>query len=563
MNRLNGLWDGMATVPYAPTVVALAALLLGAWLATWIAQSIVLRALDRLTRASRFEWDDALVAHRVPGRLVHAVPALIFATGIVLIPGIPVGAAIVLRNVAMAYVALTLALAVSNLMDAINAMYLRSGARANERPIKGYLQVVKIVVFLLAVVIMVATLLDQSPLLLLSGFGAMSAVLMLVFKDSIMSLVASVQLSSNDMLRVGDWIEMPSLGADGDVIDVALHTVKVQNCDKTITTIPTYKLISDSFKNWRGMQEAGGRRIMRALLIDQSSVRFLTEAERNRLRRIALIDTYLDAKVRTLEAYNETLQSASKDPVNTRRVTNVGTFRAYVAHYLIAHPGIHQEMTQIVRQLAPDATGLPLQVYCFTNTVVWAEYENIQSDIFDHLMRIGGMSWRIDIMTSIGRGGARARSGRCGSDRGARGADKGAETAGCTAASASPGNATCTGGSSASSTTSSSSATRRTSARDSPPCSDAGRSAGSPGEHAGGERRRPHSDREPDHDVDDVVLADEDTRPTHRQRPHRDQPAAGGTARPHGDEDARPGGVKAREQVARRIDGVEPGQEAV
>ena len=388
MHRLNELWDMTGRGPYGPTIVSLLALALGAWFASWLVRVLVVRSLERLTRASPFKWDDALVTHHVPSRLAHAVPALIIATAVVLIPSIPPGLAVVLRNVALAYVAVTLALSVSHLLDALNDIYVSNSTRANERPIKGYLQVVKIVVFVCVAVIMVATLLDRSPLLLLSGLGALSAVLMLVFKDSMLSLVASVQLSSNDMLRVGDWIEMPSVGADGDVIDMALNTVKVQNFDKTITTIPTYRLISDSFKNWRAMQVAGGRRIMRSLLIDQSSIRFLTEGERDRLRRIALIDGYLDTTVRALDAYNGTLRGAGKDPVNTRRVTNIGTFRAYVACYLRAHPGVHQEMTQLVRQLAPGATGLPLQVYCFTKTVVWEEYEDTQSDIFDHLLAI-------------------------------------------------------------------------------------------------------------------------------------------------------------------------------
>jgi miniconductance mechanosensitive channel len=332
------------------------------------------------------KWDDAVMSRRVLARLANMVPALIIAAGIGGIAGLSDGVVAVVRNVALAFVALTIALAISNVLDAVNDLYVANSRRANERPIKGYLQVVKIVVFVFALVVMVATLIDRSPLLLLSGFGAMSAVLMLVFKDTILSLVASVQLSSNDMLRVGDWIEMPSLQADGDVIDMALNTVKVQNWDKTVTTIPTYRLISDSFKNWRGMQESGGRRIKRALLIDQSSVRFLEPDERTRLRRIALIDDYLDDKRQELEAYNATLLSAGKDPVNTRRVTNIGTFRAYVSHYLRAHPGINQQMTQIVRQLAPGPTGLPLELYCFTDTVSWVPYEGIQADIFDHLI---------------------------------------------------------------------------------------------------------------------------------------------------------------------------------
>jgi miniconductance mechanosensitive channel len=216
----------------------------------------------------------------------------------------------------------------------------------------------------------------------------MAAVLMLIFQDTLLSLVASVQISSNDMVRVGDWIEMPQLNADGDVIDIALHTVKVQNWDKTITTIPTKRMITESFKNWRGMNDAGGRRIQRALLIDQNSVRFFSPAERERLHRFALLRDYLDDKEREIGEWNARLEAQGRDPVNARRLTNLGTFRIYVDSYLRNHPGIHQGMTTLVRQRNPGPTGLPLEIWCFTNTTVWGEYEAIQSDIFDHLLAI-------------------------------------------------------------------------------------------------------------------------------------------------------------------------------
>ncbi|KIQ96942.1 mechanosensitive ion channel domain-containing protein [Lysobacter sp. A03] len=378
--------EPLEAYPYTFTALQLAGLALAAWLANWLTRVILVRVVTRVVKATPMRWDDALMSPKVLARLANIVPALIIASGIAAITELPSGVETVVRNVALAFVALTIALAMSHVLDAVNQLYVASSSRANERPIKGYLQVVKLVVYVFAVVVIIATLIDRSPLLLLSGFGAMSAVVMLVFKDTILSLVASIQLANNDMLRVGDWIEMPALQADGDVIDMALNTVKVQNWDKTVTTIPTYRLISDSFKNWRGMQESGGRRIKRALLIDQSSVRFLESEERSRLRRIALIDEYLDDKRHELEAYNESLLAKGKDPVNTRRVTNIGTFRAYVYHYLRAHPGIHQDMTLLVRQLEPGATGLPLELYCFTNSVQWAVYENTQSDIFDHLI---------------------------------------------------------------------------------------------------------------------------------------------------------------------------------
>ena len=378
----------VAGLPYASTWLPLLGLLLAAWLANWITRRILLKVVARVAQASPLHWDDALMARGVLSRLAHVVPALIIGVGILGIPDLPDTAVAVVHNVAVAYIYLTVALSLGNLFNALNDLYERRGDRARQRPIKGYLQVAKLVVFLIAGVLVVATLIDRSPLVLLTGLGAMTAVVLLVFKDTILSLVASIQLSSHDMLRVGDWIEMPELQADGDVIDIALHTVKVQNWDKTITTIPTHRLISDSFKNWRGMSEAGGRRIKRALLIDQASVRFLSGEERDGLRRIALIDDYLDAKRRELEDYNAELAAGGKDPVNTRRVTNLGTFRAYVAAYLRAHPRVRNDMTMLVRQLDPGATGIPLEVYCFTATTAWGEYEDIQSDIFDHLLAV-------------------------------------------------------------------------------------------------------------------------------------------------------------------------------
>src|SRR5690606_21893544 len=210
----------------------------------------------------------------------------------------------------------------------------------------------------------------------------MAAVQMLLLQGSPTSLVDSVQISSNDIIRVGDWIEVPQLNADGDVIDIALHTVKVQNWDKTITTIPTKRFISDPFKNWRGMQESGGRRIKRSIMLDQQSIHFITPEERKQLHRFRLLKDYLVDKEKEIEAWNETLKEQGKEPVNTRRITNIGCFRAYVERYLRSHGGIHQNMTLIVRQLGPTPEGLPLEIYCFTNTVVWVTYEGIQSDIF-------------------------------------------------------------------------------------------------------------------------------------------------------------------------------------
>lgn len=372
--------------PLAALAAGLAALVASALLAQWVTNEVLLRAIRHgLSRVGLHQVSETL--RPVSVRLARIVPAFIVYQGVLAVPHLPPAVVLVTRNVAAAFIILTVVMAMAAALTLVNTIYSRRPEAAS-RPIKGYLQVVKIILFVIATILILATLIDRSPLLLLSGMGAMAAILMLVFKDTILSLVASVQLTSNDMLRVGDWIEMPELNADGDVIDIALHTVKVQNWDKTITTIPTWKLINESFKNWRGMEESGGRRIKRALLIDQTSVRFLEPAERERMRRFALIDDYLESKQDELEAWNARMVEAGRDAVNARRVTNLGTFRAYVASYLKAHSGIHQDMIQMVRQLDPTPQGLPLEIYCFTATTSWVAYEGIQADIFDHLIAI-------------------------------------------------------------------------------------------------------------------------------------------------------------------------------
>ena len=366
-------------------LLGLAVLAIGAVRANLIVRQTIQRVFRRAAATWHARGSQALT--QMVRRLANVVPAIIVARGVGSVPHLAEPVIMVVRNVSGAFMVLTIALAVGAGLNLVNEAYQRR-PDAGSRPIKGYVQVVKILVYAGAAILIAAALMEQSPLLLLSGLGAMAAVLMLVFKDTILSLVASVQLTSNDMLRVGDWIEMPQLNADGDVIDIALHTVKVQNWDKTITTIPTHRLITESYKNWRGMFDTGGRRIKRALLIDQSSVRFLSEQERAEMQRFALIDEYLDRKQIELERSNAVLIAAGRDPVNTRRVTNIGTFRAYVMSYLKTHGSIAQDMTMLVRQLQPTAQGLPLEIYCFTNTTAWAEYEPIQADIFDHLIAI-------------------------------------------------------------------------------------------------------------------------------------------------------------------------------
>ncbi|MBF4283290.1 mechanosensitive ion channel family protein [Vibrio anguillarum] len=273
------------------------------------------------------------------------------------------------------------------LLNVVETLLYRSATSRNI-PLKGIIQSIKIIAFVIAALFATSILIGKSPVLLLSGLGAMTAVIMLVFKDPILGLVAGIQLSANQMLSVGDWLEMPKYGADGNVIDISLTTVKVQNWDKTITTIPTYALISDSFKNWKGMQESGGRRIKRSVLIDANSIHFLTPEEQSYLRKAQLLEPYLAEKEQELNAYNQMSQLDLACRINGRRLTNIGSFRAYLERYLRNHPQIHQGMTLMVRQLAPTHDGVALEIYCFTNTVVWVEYEGIQSDIFDHIYSV-------------------------------------------------------------------------------------------------------------------------------------------------------------------------------
>ncbi len=374
--------------PLLPATAGLIALLAVAVIADLIIKHVVLRATRAIARRTRSNWDDALIDHNVFGRLAQVVPALIVISGISLVPDVPDELDRLISNVATGYLVLMITLTVWAALGAANQIY-ESYPISRERPLKGVVQLLQIVVLLFGGVMVISAIMDRSPLLLLSGLGAMTAILLLVFKDTILGLVASIQLTANDMVRVGDWIEMPQYRADGDVIDVALHTVKVQNWDKTITTIPTYKLIAESFRNWRGMSMSGGRRIKRALYIDTGSIRFLSHDEVERFRRFALLTDYVAAKEKELAEYNANLKYAVEADVNQRRLTNIGTFRAYAQNYLRNHPRIHhQGMTLLVRQLPPGPDGLPIEIYCFTKTTDWIDYEAIQADIFDHLLAI-------------------------------------------------------------------------------------------------------------------------------------------------------------------------------
>ncbi len=372
--------------PQNQTIGGLSALILLAWLAATVTRRLLIRGFRAVARRTAWAWDDIWVEHGALRRLSHMVPTLVIQFGIGFVPGVPDELDALIRSIALAGTILFLMLAITATLDALEEIYKR-GSKGT-RSIKTYIQFLKIAVFIVGAVVIISTLINRSPLILLSGLGALSAILLLVFKDTILGLVAGVQLTSNDMLRVGDWIEVPGAGADGDVIDIALHTVKVQNWDKTITTIPTWKLIADPFKNWRGMSEAGGRRIKRSVLIDAGSVHFIDAEDIARMSASTVLSDYLASKSSEVTSWNSQLGDAGRFPLNQRRLTNLGTLRAYALSFLKSHPGIRQDMTLIVRQIEASGEGIPLELYCFSKTTAWSEYEGIVSDIFDHLIAI-------------------------------------------------------------------------------------------------------------------------------------------------------------------------------
>lgn len=350
----------------------------------WIARRVLLRLITRLATISKNRWDDLLVEHKVFNRAAHIAPALVIYVGAHFLMLSNALTAHV-QAVALAYIALMALSVFTSLLNALNAAY-RTYPFARGRDIKGIIQMVQIITWLVGGIFVLAMLMGQSPWKFLGSIGALSAILMLVFKDSILGLVASIQVSINDMVQVGDWIEMPKYGADGDVIDISLHTVKIQNWDKTISTIPTYALVADPVKNWRGMSESGGRRIKRAVNIDMNTAKFCTEEMLDRFERFELLRDYLRERRAEVSNFNQKLEVSTDELINGRRLTNLGCFRAYLVAYLRNHPMISDQLTFLVRHLAPIDRGLPIEVYVFSADQKWANYENIQADIFDHLL---------------------------------------------------------------------------------------------------------------------------------------------------------------------------------
>ena len=368
--------------------IAFLGVLLVAYLADTVCRKILLKVVSRLVKQTKATWDDIVFDRKVMVHLSRMVaPILIY----ILLPlafsdAESATLALILRFCLIFIIIMFLSF-ISALLTAVYTVYSEK-EQFRDRPLKGLLQTVQVILYFVGGIIVVSILIDRSPGVLLTGLGASAAVLMLVFKDSIMGFVSGVQLSANNMLKVGDWITMPKYGADGDVIEVSLNTVKVRNFDKTITTIPPYLLVSDSFQNWRGMQESGGRRIKRSINIDMNSVRFCTPEMLAKYRKIQLLANYVEQTEQVIKEYNEEHHIDSSIWVNGRRQTNLGVFRAYLVRYLRSLPEVSKELVCMVRHLQPTDTGIPIELYCFSSNKVWVEYEGIQADIFDHVLAV-------------------------------------------------------------------------------------------------------------------------------------------------------------------------------
>lgn len=361
---------------------AVIGILIIAFLSNLVAERIIMRILSVVIKRTKTRWDDVLLEKGVFDRLSHIVPALVIYGFAEIFTW-----QVILQRIALAYMVFIGILVLNSLLSAAENIY-SSFEVSKEKPIRGYIQIIKIFIFVIGMIFVIGIIIDRSPWKLLTGIGAMTAVLLLVFKDSILGLVASTQLAANDMVKIGDWIEVEKYGANGEVFEISLTTVKVQNWDKTISNIPTYVLISDSFKNWRGMTESGGRRIKRSIYIDMTSVAFCDDAMLDRFRRIHLLTSYIERKVQEISEHTIKHNIDTSIPVNGRRLTNIGTFRAYLDAYVRNHPKVHDGMTIMVRHLPPSPYGIPIEIYVFSNDIRWEHYEAIQADIFDHILAV-------------------------------------------------------------------------------------------------------------------------------------------------------------------------------
>ena len=369
---------------WAQVTVSLLALIMAAIVVNFIVQKLLLRGLERFIKGTQFANDKEIRRHNVVPRLANIIPALVISYGISYSPNMPEIVSMLLLDVVNAFIIAMLSMATIGGLSVINTIYERRGSKS--RPITNFIQGAKIIILIGAGLLIVAQVGDKSISEVLLGLGAMAAVLTLIFRDSILSFIAGVQIAFSDTIRVGDWLSVPSQGADGTVVEISLYFVQIQNFDKTIAVIPIQKLVNESFKNWRGMTQSGGRRIKRYVSIDQTTVTFLNNQQLENLKKIEILETYINDKDSEISQWNKTKSSSS--PVNTRQLTNIGTFRAYLTQYLKFHPRLQNKMTMMVRQLPSSQVGIPIEIYCFTDTTDWGDYEDIQADIFDHILAV-------------------------------------------------------------------------------------------------------------------------------------------------------------------------------
>jgi len=378
----QGLQKSMADI--SAYVIIILGILLIAFLTTWLVRRTILPALINIIHKNRMRWDDPLIEHRFFHKISWFVPLIVIHVCKDFLLRDDSAISQFLSQILLAGVVIVATLSISALLSSTNAIYTKI-AKKRSATIRGYTDATRIIVYVFCAIFLIAIFTGRSPWGLLSLLGGLTAIILLLFKDTLLGFVATIQLSATDMVRIGDWIQMDQYGADGDVIDISIHCVLVQNWDKTITSIPTYALISNSFINWRGMSESGGRRIKRSIRIDISSIHFVEEKELEKLSQITILENYLRPKQKEVEEYNSRHNVGTKLAINGRNQTNIGIFRAYVQEYLRRNPNLHSNMTFLVRQLPPSETGLPLEIYVFSKDQIWANYEAIQADIFDHL----------------------------------------------------------------------------------------------------------------------------------------------------------------------------------
>ncbi|HDP55504.1 MAG TPA: mechanosensitive ion channel family protein [Bacteroidetes bacterium] len=385
---LEGLGLSSELAQFGKVATALVAIVVLSFLANFVAKKIIVVGLAAIAKRTKSVWDDFLVHRKVFHKLSHLAPALViqYTIGIALYDYSP-SLTLIIEKFTYIYIVAAWLFVISSFLNALHDMYMTLEV-SKTRPIKGYVQLAKIVIYVLGGIVIISILINKNPLNLLVGMGASAAILMLVFKDTILGLVASVQVSANNMVKPGDWIAMPSRGADGTVLEITLNTVKVQNWDRTISTFPTYALVSESFTNWKGMEESDGRRIKRSIYIDMRSVKFCSPELLEKLKRIHLVKDYIEARAKEIEEFNKKMDFDTSMPVNGRRMTNLGIFRRYLEHYLKNSPNINTDATYMVRHLQPTEKGIPVEIYCFSKVKAWVEYEGVQADIFDHILAI-------------------------------------------------------------------------------------------------------------------------------------------------------------------------------